>query len=122
MVNEQNKLIKALKGTNSTFALDYPVSFVLEYLNAFKTTYNLNLVEDDGKPRSIILDGIAYKINLIQLSADFVNYLHIACKDSLLLNAREIDFLTKDEEKEFKLEKKVCNVNLESFRGESKIG
>ncbi|PWE20410.1 hypothetical protein DF188_08040 [Aliarcobacter skirrowii] len=44
IVNDQNKLIKALKGTNSTFALDYPVSFVLEYLNAFKTTYNLNFI------------------------------------------------------------------------------
>ena len=43
MVNEQNKLIKVLKGTNSTFALDYPVSFVLEYLNAFKTLFNINI-------------------------------------------------------------------------------
>ncbi|MDX4060457.1 hypothetical protein Q6A89_08020 [Aliarcobacter skirrowii] len=44
MINEQNKLIKALKGTNSTLVLDYPVSFVLDYLNAFKTTYNLNFI------------------------------------------------------------------------------
>lgn len=46
MVNEQNKLIKALKGTNSTLVLDYPVSFVLEYLNAFKTLFNINIFID----------------------------------------------------------------------------
>ena len=62
MVNEQNKLIKALKGTNSTLVLDYPVSFVLDYLNAFKTTYNLNLVEDDRwKPRIDQLENIVFE-------------------------------------------------------------
>lgn len=62
MVNEQNKLIKALKGTNSTFALDYPVSFVLDYLNAFKTTYNLNFVEDDRwKPSIDQLENIVFE-------------------------------------------------------------
>lgn len=61
MVNEQNKLIKALKGTNSTLVLDYPVSFVLDYLNAFKTTYNLNLVEDDRKPSIDQLENIVFE-------------------------------------------------------------
>ena len=61
IVNEQNKLVKALKGTNSTLVLDYPVSFVLEYLNAFKTTYNLNLVEDDRKPSIDQLENIVFE-------------------------------------------------------------
>lgn len=61
MINEQNKLIKALKGTNSTLVLDYPVSFVLDYLNAFKSIYNLNLVEDDRKPSIDQLENIVFE-------------------------------------------------------------
>lgn len=117
MVDNQNKLINELKNKNSTFALSYPVLFVTAYLNSFKSMNNFNLLENEKWRATVIqINDFAYRMNLVQVSKEFIDYIFITGKENILKGVFEISFLSKEDEINFKNNQKYLHITLDFFR------